>query len=69
MMSTIVAVIVLFCTFGGSLLGMAIRAKLPESHLDKDSKEVIGVATGLLAALAALVMGLLVASAKAEFDA
>jgi hypothetical protein len=60
---------VLFSTFGGALLGMAIRARLPESHLDKDSKEVIGVATGLLAALAALVMGLLVASAKAEFDA
>jgi hypothetical protein len=69
MMSTVAAVIVLICTFGGAMLGMAIRSRLPESHLDKESKEVIGVATGLLAALAALVMGLLVASAKAEFDA
>jgi hypothetical protein len=30
MMSTIVAVIVLFSTFGGALLGMAIRARLPD---------------------------------------
>jgi hypothetical protein len=69
MMSTVIAIIVFVCTFGGALLGMAIRDRLPKSHLDTESKEVIGVATGLLAALAALVMGLLVASAKAEFDA
>jgi hypothetical protein len=67
--SVLVAAIVFVCTFGGSLLGMAVRAMLPKSHLSPESKEVIGVATGLLAALAALVMGLLVASAKAEFDA
>jgi hypothetical protein len=68
-MSIIIAGIVFACTFGGALIGISLRAKLPESHLTSESKEVIKLATGLLATLAALVLGLLVASAKSAFDA
>lgn len=67
--SIVIAGIVFLCTFGGALLGMSLRSVLPESHLSSESKEVIRVTSGLLATLAALVLGLLVASAKSGFDA
>src|SRR5258708_23594341 len=54
--------------FGGALLGMLLRRLLPEPHLNADSKEVVRLATGLLATLAALVLGLLIASAQSSFQ-
>jgi len=55
--------------FGGALLGMWLRAVLPEPHLSTDSKDVVKLATGLIATLAALVLGLLVATAQSSFQA
>ena len=51
------------------MLGMSLRKALPESYLNAEAKEVIRLTSGLLATLAALVLGLLVASAKSGFDA
>lgn len=59
---------VLVCVFGGALFGMFLRTVLPEHHLSDASKEVVKLVTGLIATLAALVLGLLVASAKNSFD-
>jgi len=57
------------CIFGGALLGMWLHKVLPERHLDDASKDTIKLGAGLLATLAALVLGLLVSSAKSSFDA
>ena len=57
------------CIFGGALLGMWLHKVLPEHHLDAASKDTIKLGAGLLATLAALVLGLLVSSAKASLDA
>jgi len=54
--------------FGGALLGMLLRAVLPEPHLNTDSRDVVRLGTGLLATLAALVVGLLIASAQSSFQ-
>src|SRR5260370_9826542 len=54
--------------FGGALLGMLLRAVLPEPHLNADSRDVVRLGTGLLATLAALVIGLLIASAQSSFQ-
>jgi hypothetical protein len=48
---------------------MALRALLPEHHLSQDSKDAVKLAMGLIGTLSALVLGLLVASAKSSFDA
>ena len=56
------------CTLGGALLGMLLGAVLPKHHLSADSKDVIKVAMAMIATLAALVVGLLIASAKNSFD-
>jgi len=60
--------IVFAAVFGGALLGMSLRAVLPEHHLSAESKDIIRVAMAMIATLAALVVGLLIASAKNSFD-
>src|SRR5438876_11327143 len=57
------------CVFGGVLLGMLLQKVLPEHHLASDSKDTVKVGAGMLATLTALVLGLLVSSAKSSFDA
>lgn len=64
----VIALIVFVCVFGSSLLGMWARAMLPEHHLSDQSINVVKMATGLIATMAALVLGLLVSSAKGTFD-
>jgi Protein of unknown function (DUF4239) len=54
---------------GAALVGMALRALLPEHHLSQDSKDVVKLGMGLIGTMAALVLGLLIASAKSSFDA
>jgi len=64
-----IALIAFACTFGGAVLGLFIRTLLPEHHLREDSKDALKLGTGLIATLVALVLGLLVSSAKNSFDA
>ncbi len=68
MYPTIVGLIVFLCTFGGALLGMWLRTTLPDHHLDAESREVVKVGIGLIATMTALVLGLVLASAKSTFD-
>src|SRR5262249_37487355 len=60
--------IVFACVFGGALLGMLLRGLLPDQHLSADSKDVVRLGMGLLATMAALVLSLLIASAKSSYD-
>src|SRR5262245_5863357 len=68
MSSLAVSGIIFACLLGGALLGMLLRGRLPEGHLSADTKEVVKLATGILGTMAALVLGLLVATAKGSFD-
>ncbi len=63
-----ISLIVFGFIFGGTLLGMFLRVVLPEHHLSDASKDVVKLGTGMIATLAALVIGLLIASAKGRFD-
>jgi hypothetical protein len=66
-------IVVAFLAFGlalvGILLGGVMQKMLPEGHLTSESKEVVKLSMGVVATLAALVLGLLVASAKSTYDA
>lgn len=64
----VVAFIVFVCVFGSAMLGLYLRDLLPSHHLSDESIGVIKLATGLIATMAALVLGLLVSSAKVSFD-
>lgn len=62
------AAIVFAFVSGGAVLGMLLRGILPAHHLSDESRDVVRLGTGLVATLAALVLGLLVASAKGAYD-
>lgn len=66
--SLFTALIALGCTGGGILAGSMIRRRLPDHHLHDDSRDVLKLASGLIATLVALVIGLLVSSSKSSFD-
>jgi hypothetical protein len=68
MSPTALALIAFSCVFLGTLLALVLRAFLPEHHLSDDSKDVVKLGIGMVATLAALVLGLLLASAKGNFD-
>jgi hypothetical protein len=50
------------------MLGLWLRGVLPERHLDGDTKDLIKLGVGLIGTMAALLLGLLVASAKSSYD-
>ena len=56
------------CLFGAGLLGVRVRAALPKDHLSSETKDAVKVGMGLVATMAALVLGLLVASTKGSYD-
>ena len=53
----------------GILLGSVLQRTLPTSQLSPESKEVVKLSLGIVATLSALVLGLLVASAKTTYSA
>jgi hypothetical protein len=63
-----IAWIVFGCVFVGALLGMFLRTALPQDHLSVDSKDVVKVSIALIATMGALVLSLLISSAKSTYD-
>jgi hypothetical protein len=68
MSSIDIGIISACCILAGLFFGLFLGRTLPESHLNDHSKDTIKMASGMIATLSALVLGLLVASAKNSFD-
>jgi hypothetical protein len=64
----VVGWIVFACVFGSALIGMGLRRVLPEHHLSSESKDVVKLGIALIATMTALVLSLLLSSAKSSFD-
>jgi hypothetical protein len=47
---------------------MVLHVKLPDHHLDADSRDVVKLVMGLIATMSALVLSLLIASANSSYD-
>src|SRR5271157_5091497 len=62
------SVVIFVSVFGGGLLGTFLHSILPNEHLDSDSKDAVRLGMGLVATTVALVLGLLIASAKGFYD-
>jgi hypothetical protein len=60
--------IVFACVLGGGLLGTFLRVTLPERHLSAESKDLVRLTMGLIATMSALVVGLLITTAKTAYD-
>ncbi len=57
------------CVFGSTLVGMIVRRSLTERQFTSEVKDVIKLGLGLIATMSALVLGLLVSTAKGSYDA
>ena len=68
MSATAIGLIVFALVFGSALLAMYVHSALPEHHVSVDSKDTVKLGVALIATMAALVLGLLVASAKSAYD-
>jgi len=68
MSSMTVSLIALACIFGGMLFGMILRIILPKEHLSEDTRDAVKLGIGMIATMAALVLSLMISSAKGSFD-
>jgi hypothetical protein len=60
--------VVLVCLFGGAMVGMAVRGLISAHHFDKGTEDGVKLAMGVTATMAALIIGLLLASAKSTLE-
>jgi hypothetical protein len=67
-MMILISVILFMGLVGAALLGRRVHRYLPEDHLSADSRDAVKLAMGLVATMTALVLGLLVSSAKEAYD-
>lgn len=68
MNTSLTAPIVSVCLLAAVGIGMWLRRLLPEHHLSGDTKDTVKLAMGLVATMSALLLGLLVSSAKGSYD-
>lgn len=64
----LVSIAVFAVLFGAALLGFLLRRRLPDEHLGDKTKDAVRIGMGSVATMAALVLGLLVASTKDAYD-
>jgi hypothetical protein len=66
--SAAISLIVLASVFGGALAGLLLRRSLRQDHISPDSKDTVKLSMALVSTMSALVLGLLVSSAKTFYD-
>lgn len=64
-----VSLVVAAVVFSGSIVAMSVARILPDSHLTSDARDVIKLGMALIATLVALVLGLMIGTAKGTYDA
>ena len=68
MNSILIALGVFATIFAAAEFGIALRKRIPDTHLGSEAKDVIRLVTGITATTSALVLGMLVSSAKNYYD-
>ena len=68
MSAPLTAFVILVCMLCGMALGSYLRLVLPDDHTQADSKDILMSSAGMMATLIALIIGLLVTSAKGNYD-
>jgi len=54
--------------FGGALIGLFVRRRLPEHHLSSETQTAVTVSVAVIGTLSALVLGLLISAANGSFS-
>lgn len=66
--AVILSIIIFTCIFGGAVLGIFLRAILPERHLTEDSRNMVTIGMGIVATMAAIAVGLMIQGAQISFS-
>lgn len=62
------SLIVFMCVSAGAVGGIVLHNTLPRDHLSSESQDIVKLGMGLVATMSALVLGLLISSAKTAYD-
>src|SRR5215831_12604061 len=54
--------------FGGALIGLFVRRRLPGHHLSSETQSAITVSVAVIGTLSALVLGLMISAANSSFS-
>src|SRR5215471_11477364 len=54
--------------FGGALIGLFARSRLPGHHLSNETQSVVTVSVAVIGTLSALVLGLMISAANTSFS-
>src|SRR5262245_36975089 len=68
MNSELLSLLIFGCLAAGVGIGRILGRLLPQHHLTGDTKDAVKLAMGLIATMSALLLGLLVSSAKGSYD-
>lgn len=68
MAALIIGLIVFVCCFGGAMFALVAHPRLPRAHMTKEAQEAVRLSTGVIATLAAVILGLLITDVKSTFD-
>src|SRR5437763_11419258 len=69
MSSTIIGLISFAAIFGGVIIGLFVRRRLPGQHLSADTQSAVTVSVAVIGTLSALVLGLMITAANSSFSA
>lgn len=69
MSSFILAATAILAMSIGVAIGVYLHRRLPDEHLSEETKDIVKLATGILATIAGLVLSLLITTAKSSYDA
>jgi len=61
--------LVFACIFGAAALAMWLHRMLPEHHLSSETKDTVKITMALVATMTAMILGLLVSSARGTYEA
>jgi hypothetical protein len=68
-MNSIITTLIAFaCVVGGTMIGLFLSVAVPSQHLSSDSKDTVKLGMGLIGTMTAILLGLLIASAKSFYD-
>ncbi len=63
-----ISAVIFVCVYGGAMAGMSLRSRLPQAHQSAETRDVVKLGMGLVATMSALLLGLLISSAKSSYD-
>lgn len=68
MIHIVIGLISFAAIFGGALVGLFVRRRLPGHHLSSETQSVVTVSVAVIGTLSALVLGLMISAANSSFS-